>query len=192
MSLPAFERACDRLGLAPEARAWLVAAYSEPQRRYHDLAHLEEVVASLEDADDEVLLAALFHDSVYDPRRGDNEARSAEALRERVPTASDRAVAAILATQTHQTDDPGIAELLDADLAVLGRPWEGYAAYARQIREEYAHVPDDAFAAGRAKVLRSFLERPRIYRTVRFASYEGIARQNIAQEIALLPYGEAV
>jgi len=182
----ATERAILRLGLDGDVADRIRDAYSEPHRRYHDLRHLEEVVGGIEGADDEILLAALFHDAVYDARRNDNEARSAELMRDLVPHAGDRAVQAILATQTHQTDDPAVELLLDADLAVLGRPWDGYAEYAAEIRAEYNHVPDDAFRTGRAGVLRRFLERPRIFRTERFALLETLARQNLERELRQL------
>ncbi|MFC7649136.1 HD domain-containing protein [Streptosporangium lutulentum] len=67
----------------------LIARYGEPHRRYHTTAHLEAVLAHVDtlaehaENPDLVRLAAWFHDAVYDPRRGDNEERSA-TLAERV------------------------------------------------------------------------------------------------------------
>jgi predicted metal-dependent HD superfamily phosphohydrolase len=53
------------------------------------------------------------------------------------------------------------------------------------VRREYAHVPDEAFRAGRAKVMASFLAAP-VYRTLHFTHRESRARENIAREIAEL------
>jgi predicted metal-dependent HD superfamily phosphohydrolase len=73
----------------------------------------------------------------------------------------------------------------DIDLSILGQPAEVFDAYDRAIRLEYAHVGDEAFAAGRAKVLRQFLERPAIYSTESFRGwYEAAARENLARAIA--------
>src|SRR3954469_18578120 len=67
-----------------ELRTRLVQAYSDGGRGYHDLRHLSEVLEHVEDlmdADDPargtVLLAAWFHDAVYDGR-ADDEEHSAE------------------------------------------------------------------------------------------------------------------
>jgi predicted metal-dependent HD superfamily phosphohydrolase len=60
----------------------LLAAWREPQRRYHTLQHLAECVAAFappavsRSAPGEVELALWFHDAIYDVHRHDNEARA--------------------------------------------------------------------------------------------------------------------
>ena len=62
-----------------------------------------------------------------------------------------------------------------------------YDAYAAAIRKEYAHVPDDAYRAGRADVLRRFAARPVIFPDADFAqACERKARDNLEREIASL------
>src|SRR6478735_4057334 len=62
----------------------LVAAYSEAHRKYHTLQHLSECVATLDSVrasiphPAEVEIALWFHDAIYDTKRSDNEAQSAE------------------------------------------------------------------------------------------------------------------
>ena len=69
-------------------------------------------------------------------------------------------------------------------LAILGAPAEVYAAYARAVRAEYAHVPDAAFAVGRGAVLTALLDRPQLFRTPRGARlWEAAARANLAAEL---------
>src|SRR3982751_871356 len=91
MSSPVeFESWAALTGDSPTSRtewAALVEAWSEPHRRYHDLAHLAavlgivgELVGAAADPD-AVRLAAWYHDVVYDPRRGDNEEVSAARAR---------------------------------------------------------------------------------------------------------------
>ena len=66
--------------LGDDLRSRLEAAYGDEARGYHDLRHLSEVlhhVDDLMDADDParetVLLAAWFHDAVYDGHEDDEE-----------------------------------------------------------------------------------------------------------------------
>ena|GEM_PF-66284 len=77
--------------------------------------------------------------------------------------------------------------LLDADLAILAAGAPRYAWYTAAVRREYAHVPDDAFRAGRAAVLEGILASERIYVTdAAHARWELRARTNLAAEIAAL------
>jgi predicted metal-dependent HD superfamily phosphohydrolase len=186
---------------AESAFTTLTAAYAEPHRAYHTLAHIAAVLATLDTlrdgADDwpALELAAWFHDVVYDPRRADNEAQSAAVARRTltglgVPAALiDHVAALIRQTQAHEPDpgDPDAPLLLDADLAILGAAPAAYAAYAAAIRREYAWVPDADYRRGRAAILRHFLARPRLYHTAAlFAAREAPARRNLAAELATL------
>ena len=77
--------------------------------------------------------------------------------------------------------------LVSIDLAILAAAPLDYDAYARQVRAEYAHVPDDAWRAGRARVMQHFLDAPVIYPDPALrALFEDVARANIAREIASL------
>jgi len=172
----------------------LITRYDEPHRRYHTTAHLEAVLTHVDALADHaghpdlVRMAAWFHDAVYDPRRADNEERSARLAERALPElgmpAEDVATVARLVrlTVTHApaSGDADGAVLSDADLAILGSSPEAYAAYAAAVREEYGFVPDDAFRVGRAAVLRSLLDLPVIFHV---ADLEGAARANIAAEL---------
>jgi predicted metal-dependent HD superfamily phosphohydrolase len=179
----------------------LVRAYGEPQRHYHTLQHLRECLAHLEAASSlarhpaEVELALWFHDAVYDPKRQDNEQRSADWARESVHAAGcssavgGRVAALVLATAAHEApaDDPDLQLLLDIDLAILGAGPARFAEYEQQVRAEYAHVPEADWRAGRARLLAGFLARPRIYTTPPFHdALEERARANLTQAIAAL------
>jgi predicted metal-dependent HD superfamily phosphohydrolase len=158
--------------------------HREPHRRYHDLEHVAEVVAEVErllpeepEADRvAVTLAAWFHDAIYDPtaEHGASEEMSAELAVDRLPAfaATDRdrlaeevarLVRLTVAHGTPESDRSG-AVLVDADLWILSSPPERYQRYAREVREEYDHVPDDSWVAGRAAVVRRFLDQlPGLY-----------------------------
>jgi predicted metal-dependent HD superfamily phosphohydrolase len=182
--------------------AALVERYSEPHRFYHTLRHLDECFIALAPAAHlarhlgEVELALWFHDAVYDTRAADNEERSARwAEDELLAAGAGRDVASrvrglVLSTKHEALPDEGDARLLvDVDLSVLGAPEERFAEYERQVRQEYAWVPDAPFRRARARVLESFLQRSSIYGTAWFAErLEARARENSRRSLrALLP-----
>jgi predicted metal-dependent HD superfamily phosphohydrolase len=179
----------------------LLARHRQPHRRYHTathvmwvLRHIDDLAAANTPVDlDAVRAAALFHDAVYDPRSTTNEHDSAVLARRVLadcgwdPARVDRVAALIELTAGHVAPDTDLGAdiLLDADLAILGAEPADYRAYVTGVRAEYAHVDDDAWRVGRAAVLRSFLERPAIYRTTSMqAARERRARANLSAELA--------
>ena len=74
-----------------------------------------------------------------------------------------------MVTAAHDPTSPDEAVLCDADLAVLAADPATYTAYATGVRAEYAHVDDAAWRAGRAAVLRAFLDRPVLFHTAAMA-----------------------
>lgn len=171
----------------------LLAKYDEPHRHYHSRQHLIEclqhfdAVRHLPVHAAEVEVALWFHDAVYDLQRSDNEARSADwaraaCLEGGVPVeVADRVQALILATR-HTAVPTGLDEqvLIDIDLAILGAPAARFAEYERQIRAEYAWVPEAVFKSRRRAILQSFLDRSPLYSTAHFhAALDRTARDNL-------------
>ncbi|HET8659753.1 MAG TPA: metal-dependent phosphohydrolase [Micromonosporaceae bacterium] len=165
---------------ADDAGTDLLRRWAEPHRRYHDVAHLAAVLSIVDahagtaaDAD-AVRLAAWFHDAVYDPQADDNEERSAQLAVATLtglgmaPQRVGEVARLVRLTAAHSVppDDSNGALLADADLAVLAAPPAGYDRYAAAVRQEYAHVPDPLFRAGRAAVLRHLMGLPQLYRIV--------------------------
>ena len=177
--------------------------YAEPHRAYHVLAHIERCLDELDEArhlasDADAVEAALwFHDAVYETDRRDNEERSArlaeEALARAGVEAARRARIADLVMATRhdapaqETGARAIDERLiaDIDLAILGADVPEFERYEAAIRDEYAAVPPEMFRAGRAAILRRFLNRRAIYSTDEFRNrYEARARMNLARSVA--------
>ena len=186
-----------------DLRDRLLTAYAEERRGYHDLTHLAEVldhVATLAaEADDveAVVLAAWFHDAVYDGA-GDDEERSAVLAEAELAAAGvdpDRVrevarLVRLTATHRPSRDDRDGQVLSDADLAVLAAGEERYAGYVAGVRAEYAHVPDDDFRRGRAAVLRDLLAKPTLFHTAAARDlWEDRARANVTRELAGLEHG---
>lgn len=176
----------------------LVAAYAHPSRGYHDIQHLQEVLARLDDLAahdtafdvDAVVLAAWFHDGVYDGER-DAEERSAawaeDSLTPLLPDDQVREVVRLVRlTETHQPadDDANGCALSDADLAILAAPAERYAQYVDAVRSEYTHLDDELFREGRRGVLRSLADKPHLFHTAYArARWEDDARANLHREL---------
>jgi len=174
----------------------LLAAWSEPQRHYHALAHLQSGLAlfdqyhSLATDPEGLEMAWWFHDAIYDPRASDNEQRSADWACAELARAGwdgsarlDVLKARILATRhgaAAAPDDDDTRLLLDIDLAILGTPASIYQRYEQQIRREYAHVPRWRYIVGRGRVLRHFLAEPALYQRPELRTrFETAARANL-------------
>lgn len=179
----------------------LAGLYSEAHRCYHTLEHVAAVLRTAESlADDSghdaVRLAAWYHDAVHDPRSQNNEARSAVLAASHLATLGAPAplvqecARLIEVTASHEVipGDSNAAALVDADLAVLATGPERYDRYREALRQEYAHLDDDAFLAGRRRVLLSLLERPYVFATATFRTErEPRARANLHRELNELP-----
>ncbi|MEX3527063.1 MAG: hypothetical protein VB143_06980 [Burkholderia sp.] len=154
------------------AAVWplLERACRGPQRHYHTLAHLAELLGQLAPYREAphrpaIELAVWAHDVVYAtrlPDHADNEARSAAWLAattaQLCPPAWQRehadalrfALELVLATKSHRLPasaraDPSrrqaAALFLDADLAILAPP-ERLLAYDREIELEWGQTPE--------------------------------------------------
>ncbi len=186
---------------APEVRDAVAAAYADPSRGYHDTRHLSEVLGRLHDLASNgvafdstpVVLAAWFHDAVYDGER-DAEERSAAWAEDALPAVVSADVVAEVArlvrlTETHTPDDGDVngCALSDADLGILAAPIDRYEEYVAAVRREYAHLDDAVFDAGRADVLRALAAKPHLFHTsYARQQWEQAARANLERELARL------
>lgn len=178
----------------------LLAAYGEPQRKYHTLQHLGECLSLFERCRQlaqhpaEVEMALWFHDAVYDIRGKDNEARSAAWAQAELKAAGvaaevvDRVAGHIMAT-CHAALPEGADQqlLVDIDLAILGAPGARFIEYEGQVRAEYEWVPGWLFRRKRRDILKEFLARQPIYNTPLIRDErESQARENLAYSVAQL------
>lgn len=187
-----------RLPSFADVFADLIAAYSEPHRYYHTIAHISDclsrmdAVAEMISEPDEVELALWFHDAIYRIGSNSNEADSADWAQTFLCSAgfdagrSGRVYDLIMATD-HSDATEAECWIVDIDLAILGAGTDAYAEYCQAIRKEYVEIPDSFYVPNRCELLASFLAKPRIFRTGHFYDlYEKQARQNIGNEISLL------
>lgn len=196
--------------LPPGQLEALETAYATPPRAYHDFGHVREVLRHYDAVAAgpgwaqplEVRLAVLYHDAVYEPGRGDNEARSARLAAAEIarwlPEAGievARVVELIGLTARHGQYEPGdfganaagddSRHFLDCDMAILGADPATFDAYDRAIAAEYrGHVPGWLFRINRRRFLKALLAQPRIYLSDFFHErYDAQARSNLRRAV---------
>ena len=192
----------------------LLQAWEQPHRAYHHSGHLSQMLTDLDrlyayrtqgSTPLALVLAAWFHDAVYEGAPGEDERRSEQLANislEPLVTAGllsgdELQMVSLLvrATATHKLPESAdlpagyepadIQFFLDADMAILAADSARYRRYLRGVRSEYSHLDDEAFRAGRTTFLRSILGRKRI-----FLSEEGLqlweepARANLQAELS--------
>ncbi len=188
----------EAIGIADNAPAFedVCEHHEGEDRAYHTMQHIGECLELLDRFWDiaerpwEISYAIFMHDVVHDTLAKDNEERSAEMAARSLaaPFQRYRIRGLILATRHADllltTDEKLIADL---DLGILAAPPARFEEYSQAIRREYAWVDEAIYWKRRAEVLRSFLNRPAIYRieAVRHA-LEPRARKNLKHEIERL------
>ncbi|SHI81619.1 Predicted metal-dependent phosphohydrolase, HD superfamily [Actinomyces denticolens] len=208
--LPAFVRSLKALGTTadPEriraAGQALIERWSTPDRRFHNLKHVIDMLARVDELADEshypdiMRIAAWYHGCVfsaetketYQRNGGEDEvASAAEAAKELaalgVPDATvDRVCALILNLKSHTlpANDMDASALNDADLGTLAVEPQLYKKYRMAVREEYAHIPDERYYAARLAIITRLLDRDRLFSSPLGERWELPARQNLAAE----------
>jgi predicted metal-dependent HD superfamily phosphohydrolase len=167
----------DCANVPEHVRDMLFSAYREPNRHYHNLAHIGFMLnicqryASLHRTRDDFLLTIWFHDLVID-KGSDNEDLSAMQARLWVEEGEfcllDNIVDAIRATKYHICGSKGqtFSDMIcDLDLAILAARPARYDWYARMIRREYGYVPSQEYRDGRIEFLEKYRERSDLFKT---------------------------
>ena len=192
----------------------LLQAWEQPHRAYHHSGHLSQMLANLDrlyahrtqgSTPLALILAAWFHDAVYEGAPGEDERRSeqlASTSLEPLVTAGllsgdELQMVSLLvrATATHELPESAdlpagyepadIQFFLDADMAILAADSAHYRRYLRGVRSEYSHFDDEAFRAGRTTFLRSILGRERIFLSEQALQlWEEPARANLQAELS--------
>lgn len=209
--LPAFARnVAEAGGTAPaddvrRTAEDLLERWTRPERHFHNLKHLVDVLARVDELDEEahhpelVRLAAWYHGAVFDSaerkayanKGGEDEAASAVLAREQltglgVPEKNAQRVAALVQALVRHSPDPhdiDCAVLCDADLAMLATEPQRYKAYLHDVRAEYAHLPLEDYLRARVRILHKLLARPSLFVSPLAQPWEEPARQNVSAEL---------
>ena len=172
--------------------------YSHPDRFYHNLVHINNLINITDLYIDNISkplmfkVALWFHDAVYIAKNNDNELKSALLFKNMLADYLNESEIShvfdlIMSTEGHypKSDHVDVCYFLDFDLSVLAADSRTYKLYSEAIWQEYKNAyPLILYKTGRKKVLKRFLLRDKLFFTDIFSSaYEEIARQNIKQEL---------
>lgn len=192
----------------------LLQAWEQPHRAYHHSGHLSQMLTDLDrlyahhaqgSTPLALILAAWFHDAVYEGAPGEDERRSeqlASTCLEPLVTAGlltghelQMVSLLVCATATHELPESAdlpagyepadVQFFLDADMAILAADSARYRRYLRGVRSEYSHFDDEAFRTGRTTFLRSILGRERIFLSKQaFMLWEEPVQANLRAELS--------
>lgn len=128
--------------------------YNLPDRHYHNLSHLENVITELLPIKekikdwDTVLYSVFYHDLVYKSTNNKNEEDSAIIAGQRlgeIDYSNEKILKCrdmIIATKGHSmSSNSDTNYFIDADLSILGKGWVTYFEYSEKIRKEYSIYP---------------------------------------------------
>ena len=192
----------------------LLQAWEQPHRAYHHSGHLSQMLSDLDrlyahraqgSTPLALILAAWFHDAVYEGAPGEDERRSEQLASASLEplftvgllTEQELQMVSLLvrATATHELPESAdlpagyepadIQLFLDADMAILAADSARYRRYLRGVRSEYSHFDNEAFRTGRTTFLSSILGRERIFLSEEaFKLWEEPARANLRAELS--------
>jgi pantetheine-phosphate adenylyltransferase len=136
--------------------------YQEHNRYYHTVNHLTDVISYLlnENAlDDELFLASVYHDAVYNPKANDNEEKSAELFLNESKHSKlnksqiDLVCQLILDTKTHKPSNLKSEIFINADLNIFNQPLSMLIEFEHKIFKEYQFADFKIYQKNRIDVL---------------------------------------
>ncbi len=136
----------------------VLSNYFEPHRVYHNIHHIFDLLRKADKKgilSDELFLAIVFHDSIYDPKRNDNEEKSAELFSSYID--NDAVKQAILETKTHEPTTQLSKQLCDLDLSILyDNDFDNFIEFENKIFKEYQFVDYKTYKEKRVDILQNF------------------------------------
>lgn len=183
----------------------MIERWSAPQRIHHNLRRLIAVLARVDELAPEthdpnmVRLAAWYHGAVFNAaaqdvyarRGGIDEEASAQLARGElaelgVPEAVVERIAAMIQGSTHHAaskQDIDAQALCDADLGGLAVDPQRYGNYRKEVRQEYAHIPQSDYVRARLAIVSKLLARPYLFQSPMAQPWEDSARENLTAEL---------
>lgn len=181
---------------------YLMAAYDQPWRHYHNSAHIKHVHAAVSvltilqgvylKRPGDLAIAIDLHDVVYVPGHPLNEEASALVAECAYPEGDFGRLIRLTKGHNPEPDDTLGILLCDADLLGLAAPWQQYSTNGWNIRSEIAaytgqgvlsEASSVAWSDGRSQWLTAFLNRERVFHGPNMDILENRARDNMWREL---------
>ncbi len=154
----------------PRAIPILHGHWSKPSRYYHNVDHLNDIITYIEkfrhrfntDEFEQLILAAFFHDAIYDPMDPkNNEDKSIKFFRKVYIGENQRfTMVDDLIECTKYRKRPRSYPLQvfwDGDNEGFRKDWMTFLRNEKKIRKEYSQVSEDKYKKGRIEFLKTNL-----------------------------------
>lgn len=166
------QRIFQKLGIKSDVRI-LLDKWNEPHRFYHDISHLQDLIAQInedfgvgeltENEREKLIVAAIFHDIVYDPVSNKNEENSANFFINLCEEKFDIDIVEIkqiiLDTKNHIPSTPLSEKFQKYDLNIFMGSLENLLVWESGLREEYNMIDDSTYLRERLSFLENIIDR---------------------------------
>jgi predicted metal-dependent HD superfamily phosphohydrolase len=146
--------------------------WNEKHRYYHNTFHLVQIIHDIETnmwfrelgalEKRALLLAAFFHDAVYDPKKDNNEEQSCRlfklSYKGNDPKMVDTVCRLIMVTKYRKRPTEKLEKIIwDADNAGFKKGFDHLMRTEKLIQKEYSYLPKEKFREGKIKFLETCL-----------------------------------
>lgn len=156
-----------KLYIRPHSIPILWKNWTDNNRHYHNIDHLNGVLHYIEKRRyrmnrreyDQLILAAFFHDAIYDSRNSKNHEEDSKKFFKESYIGEDPAnltIDAIDCTKYRKRPRKSLLKLFwNADNAGFRGPWKDFLNNEKAIRKEFSFLPEDKYIKNRISFLES-------------------------------------
>lgn len=151
--------------------SYIESFYNSKGRYYHNMNHLDDVLCCLEDYNKSnlfneteyqiLVMTAIYHDIIYNPKAKDNEEKSAQFIND-CSCSEDikrQVYNLILFTKYQRAPKNDLEEIfMSCDMNVFDKSFTEQLQFEKNIQKEYSWVPLDVYVKNRIKVLSHIRE----------------------------------
>jgi len=156
--------------VSPDSIKRLKALWNEKTRVYHDESHLRQIIFDIQNSvwfselslaeKHTLLLSAFFHDSIYDPKKKDNEDQSIKFFKKsyigKDAVMVQKVSGLIEATKHRKRPMEKLQRIFwDADNAGFKKGYKVLLDNEKKIGKEYSYMTPIAYKESRIKFLKS-------------------------------------